>query len=120
MLADDYPQVRVAALHTLERLRPDGAWRKHLKYECYVPAGTFIMGEDYEIHNVYLDAFYIGRYPVTNAEYKRYKDDVGQPFEIPAGKVDHPVVSISWYDARDYAVWARRMRPLISAISARH
>ncbi len=28
MLADDYPQVRSAAIAGLERLRPDGAWRK--------------------------------------------------------------------------------------------
>jgi hypothetical protein len=113
MLADDYPQVRVAAIQTLEQLRPDGKWRKHLKYECYVPAGEFIMGDDkgsYDhekpAHRVYLDAFYIGRYPVTNTDYERYKDDVKQPFEIPRGKADHPVVRISWYDARNYAAWA--------------
>ncbi|TEU19250.1 MAG: hypothetical protein E3J21_04305 [Anaerolineales bacterium] len=112
MLADDYPQVRVAAIHALERLRPDGAWREHLKYECYVPAGEFVMGDDQgdrdekPAHKVYLDAFYIGQYPVTNAEYKRYMDDIGRAFDIPAGKADHPVVSISWYDARDYAAWA--------------
>jgi hypothetical protein len=106
VLGDDYPQVRVAAIHALERLRPDGAWREHLQYECYVPAGPFIMGVADEAHEVMLDAYYIGKYPVTNADYKRYKDDVGQPFEIPQGKADHPVVSVSWYDARDYAAWA--------------
>ena len=46
LLADLYPQVRAAAIASLERLRPDGAWRSHLKYECYVPAGEFIMGDD--------------------------------------------------------------------------
>jgi hypothetical protein len=112
MLAGDYPQVRVAAIQALERLRPDGAWRQHLKYECYVPAGEFVMGDNQgdddekPAHKVYLDAFYIGRYPVSNAEYKRYMDDIGRAFEIPGGKADHPVVSISWYDARDYAAWA--------------
>jgi hypothetical protein len=106
MLDDDYPQVRVAAIHALEKLRPDGAWRKHLKYECYVPAGEFVMGEGSKAHEVYLDAFYIGKYPVTNAEYKRYMDDIGRAFEIPAGKADHPVVEIFWYDVRDYAAWA--------------
>jgi hypothetical protein len=114
MLDDAYPQVRVAAIHTLERLRPDGAWRKHLKYECYVPAGEFVMGEGVKTHEVYLDAFYIGKYPITNAEYKWYMDDIGRAFEIPAGKADHPVVEISWYDARDYAAWAR-MRLLTEA-----
>ena len=112
MLADDYPQVRVAAIHALEQLRPDGAWRVQLKYECYVPTGLFLMGseegdsDEKPAHKVNLDAYYIGKYPVTNADYKRYKDDVGQPFEIPEGKPDHPVVEVSWYDARDYAAWA--------------
>jgi len=112
MLADDYPQVRVAAIHALERLRPDGAWRKHLVYECYVPTGPFLMGSEdgrdneKPVHEVYLDAYYIGTYPVTNADYKRYKDDVGQPFEMPEGKADHPVVRVNWSDARDYAAWA--------------
>jgi formylglycine-generating enzyme required for sulfatase activity len=112
VLGDDYPQVRVAAIHALERLRPDGAWREHLQYECYVPAGPFLMGsedggpDEKPVHEVTLDAYYIGKYPVTNADYKRYKDDIGQPFEIPEGKADHPVVRVTWYDARDYAAWA--------------
>jgi formylglycine-generating enzyme required for sulfatase activity len=79
----------------------------------YVPAGPFVMGDDDSdrsdekpAHEVHLDAYYIGRYPVTNADYKRYKDDVRQPFEIPEGKRDHPVVEVFWYDARDYAAWA--------------
>ena len=46
LLADLYPQVRAAAIASLERLQPDGAWRSHLKFECYVPAGEFIMGDD--------------------------------------------------------------------------
>ncbi len=113
MLTDPYPQVRVAAIASLERLRPDGAWRAHLKYDCYVPAGKFIMGDDKSgqsdekpAHEVYLDAYCIGKYPVTNAEYARYKEAVGQPFTTPKGKENHPVVSVSWYDAHDYAAWA--------------
>jgi hypothetical protein len=120
MLSDDYPQVRVAAIHALERLEPDGTWRDHLKYECYVPAEEFVMGDDNSdhdnekpAHKVYLDAFYIGKCPVTNAEYKRYMDDIGHAFEIPIpqGEADHPVVGVSWYDARDYAVWAGMRLP---------
>ncbi|MCP4543138.1 MAG: SUMF1/EgtB/PvdO family nonheme iron enzyme, partial [Chloroflexi bacterium] len=100
MLKDDYPQVRVAAIHAMERLQPDGAWRERLMYECYVPAGSFIMGDENLAHEVTLDAYYIAKYPVTNAEYKRYRNDVGQPFDAPDGKADHPVTSVSWYDAR--------------------
>jgi len=115
-LADDYPLVRVAAIAGLERLRPDGAWRTELKYECYVPADEFIMGDDKgdddekPAHRVTLDAFYIGRYPVTNADYARFMADRGRDrgrgFDMPQGKENHPVVSVSWYDARDYADWA--------------
>jgi hypothetical protein len=112
MLDDQYPQVRVAAIAALERLQPDGAWRKYLKYECYVPAGEFIMGDDTgdddekSAHQVYLDAYYIGKYPVTNAEYARFLADRGRGFEMPASEENRPVVGVSWYDAIDYARWA--------------
>ena len=113
LLADDYPQVRAAAIAALERLRPEGGWRAKLKHECYVPAGEFLMGDDKSgeddekpAHPVDVNAFYAGKYPVTNAEYKRYMDDVKQPFDIPPGKANHPVVEVYWYHARDYAAWA--------------
>lgn len=105
-LSDLYPQVRAAAIHVLEKIQPMGEWRTHLKYECYVPAGEFIMGEGKKAHNIHLDAFYIAKYPVSNAEYQRYKQDINQPFDIPNKAKSHPVTSVSWYDARDYATWA--------------
>ena len=110
-LADEYPQVRAAAIRVLEKLQPDGAWREHLVYECYVPAGVFVMGEDNQAHKVYLDAFYAGKYPVTNAEYNRYMGDMGHALVVPGGKTEHPVAGISWYDARDYAAWAGMRLP---------
>lgn len=115
-LADDFPQVRAAAIANLERLRPDGEWRSHLTCECYVPAGEFIMGDNEKesswsdkkatAHSVRVDAFYIGKYPVTNVEYARFMADRGRGFAMPAGKERHPVVNVSWYDAKDYADWA--------------
>ncbi len=106
MLADDYPQVRMAAITALERLQPSGEWRMHLKYECFVPEGEYIMGNGEVAHKIYLEAFYIGRYPVTKSEYKRYCEDVNQPYDVPEGKERHPVVEVTWYDARNYATWA--------------
>ena len=61
-LRDGYPQVRVAAIRALERLQPDGRWRKQLVYERHVPAGPFIMGDhnggddEKPVHRVNLDA----------------------------------------------------------------
>ncbi len=119
MLRDDYPQVRLAAIAMLEQLQPNGTWHEHLTHECYVPKGPFVMGTDAELgrdnehpaHNVTLDAFYIKKHLVTNADYKRYMDDIGQPFDIPLGMADHPVVGITWYNARDYATWAGMQLP---------
>ena len=68
-------------------------------------------------------SFYMARYPVTNAEYKEFvdatgrrvpyrNDEMSQPFNwdidarsYPAGMADHPVVLVSWHDARAYCEW---------------
>ncbi|MBI4785819.1 MAG: SUMF1/EgtB/PvdO family nonheme iron enzyme [Chloroflexi bacterium] len=83
-----------------------------------IPAGEFVMGsderkEEQPPHKVYSDAFYISRYPVTNAEYKKFVDatkhrvpDHWKSEQIPHGKENHPVVYVSWQDAADYAQWA--------------
>ena len=44
-----------------------------------IPAGEFQMGsngslDEKPIHPVYLNAYYIDRYEVTNAEYKKFVD----------------------------------------------
>jgi formylglycine-generating enzyme required for sulfatase activity len=83
----------------------------------YVPAGTFTMGEKESEHRVYLDAYFIGKYEVTNAEWrvftelasfgplpKHWKDG-----KIPAGKENHPVVYVSWEDAQKYCEFVRRL-----------
>ncbi len=35
-----------------------------------VPAGEFLMSEGDDVHSVYVPAFYIAKYPVTNAAYQ--------------------------------------------------
>jgi len=49
----------------------------------YVPAGAFKMGDNFNdgnererpVHVVDLDAFYIGKYEVTNGDWKKFRDD---------------------------------------------
>ena len=115
MLTDDYPQVRRAAIQALANLQSSGEWRQHLRYECYVAAGKFIMGDNHgdanerPAHVVYVDAFYVGKYLVTNADYKRFLDDTEQDSSIPTiptGEADHPVMSVTWHQACEYARWA--------------
>jgi formylglycine-generating enzyme len=86
-----------------------------------VPAGDFLMGSnDYDnekpIHTVYLDAFYIDIYEVTNAQYKKFMDATGrkEPSYWDDSRLnmpDHPVVGVSWYDAKSYAKWAGKRLP---------
>ncbi len=89
-----------------------------------IPAGEFIMGSDERFsdegpqHVVHLDDYSIDRYEVTNLQYLAFIENSGrrapQHFtgrRIPAGKVDHPVTFVSWFDARDYCKWAGKRLP---------
>ena len=82
-----------------------------------IPAGTFLMGPPESVaepqedapHRVNVAAFYLGKYPITFAEYDRFvattvhrkPDDT----DTGVGRAQHPVVDISWFDATAYAEW---------------
>jgi formylglycine-generating enzyme required for sulfatase activity len=86
-----------------------------------VPAGEFDMGSDDDDtmadddekpkHRLYLDKFYIARYPVTNAEFARFVEATGYQARYSwqeyagKGRENHPVVHVTWHDACAYASW---------------
>lgn len=89
-----------------------------------IPAGNFIMGTDIRFpdegpqHTVYLKAFYIDKYEVTNLQYKKFIDATHRRSPLnfvnrtyPEGKADHPVTFVSWYDAQAYCKWAGKRLP---------
>lgn len=67
---------------------------------------------------IQLPTFYMDRFEVTEAQYKKFTDQTGyrapphrQKGTIPTGKEDHPLVFVSWYDAQNYCRWAGKRLP---------
>jgi formylglycine-generating enzyme required for sulfatase activity len=103
----------------------------------YVPEGEFILGSDEEDVEadenekpqtiIFLEAFWIDRYEVTNAQYKKFVDatnykvpfiDAGwaTPYNwtnrtYPEGLEDYPVLLVDWNDAQAYCAWAGARLP---------
>ncbi len=91
-------------------------WEKDQSILVYVPSGKFRMGCDdpgddaLPVHEVELSAFYIDKYEATWGQWKRS----GLPMpEAPRWGIqdDHPVVNVSWEDAKKYCDWAGRRLP---------
>jgi len=110
----------------------------------FVPAGVFIMGSDVGADDerprreVYLEAFYIDKYEVTNAEYVDFLNAVENHLErcggyvcidtkdedpdshilykagrytVEAGYENHPVIKVSWYGAKAYCEYYGKRLP---------
>lgn len=104
-------------------------------YECrnakdgsvliYLPESKFLMGSDTgqenerPEHMVELGSHLIGKYPVTNAQYRAFcaATEHARPMRLAPGwgperyfedptYDDHPVVGVEWRDAAAYCAWA--------------
>jgi formylglycine-generating enzyme required for sulfatase activity len=87
-----------------------------------VPAGQFWMGSDHgdadekPRRRVYLDAFRIDKYEVTNALYRRFMDASGRAApqywnDSKWNEPNQPVVGVDWNDASAYCAWAGKRLP---------
>jgi formylglycine-generating enzyme required for sulfatase activity len=88
-----------------------------------IPAGEFLMGSDprkdsdardneQPQHLLYLPDYYLGKTPVTNAQYRAFVQATGYQRpehwtegRLPRSKGNHPVVEVSWHDAQAYCGW---------------
>jgi len=85
-----------------------------------IPAGTFLMGDitgngdDHEepVHEVSVESFAMGRYPVTFAESDYFCEQTNRwfkkrkkPDDQGWGRDNRPVINVSWHDAVAYTEW---------------
>ena len=94
-----------------------------------IPAGPFIRGsvpgegrlDEQPRRKVYLNAFAIDKYEVSNAHYSKFLNETQhkppmnvfgtQPFGEEEGIANLPVVQVTWHDAVDYCFWAGKRLP---------
>ncbi|MBI3240895.1 MAG: SUMF1/EgtB/PvdO family nonheme iron enzyme [Chloroflexi bacterium] len=116
--AANFPRVRPQENSLVLQFAP-GLWTTLVR----VPAGEFIMGSDpahdtsaredeLPQHAVYLAEYYIGKYPITNAQYQVFMEathprKLGEThrWQSPPGKENHPVVSVTWDEAAAFCMW---------------
>jgi len=81
-----------------------------------IPAGSFVMGstdgdkDETPTHEVHIDKpLAAGKYEITFAEWDACAADAScknkQPSDEGWGRGRHPVVNVSWNDAKEYVVW---------------
>jgi formylglycine-generating enzyme required for sulfatase activity len=81
----------------------------------WIPAGDFLLGSkgdrgpESPQRRISLDGYWIGRFPVTVAQYRKFCEQTYRkmPAKPPWGwRDDHPMVNVDWNDAMAYCLWA--------------
>ena len=115
---EQFPRVRSEGNYLILHFAP-GIWTTLIR----IPAGEFLMGADPQRdleaaetelpqHRVQVSEFYLGKYPVTNAQFDVFVNAaLGKPstnlaqWRLPTGRETHPVVNVTWNDAIAFCQW---------------
>ena len=125
-LRSEYPALVRQARRVLEKIGSEETQQilhaaPILEDMVFIPAGKCNIGQNESpmqehteepAHSVWIEDFWIGRFPVTNNDYAHFVKDTGHRLPdhwvsetYPTTKEDHPVVYVSWEDASAYCKW---------------
>ena len=100
-------------LEPLSQPSPGDMWTEPITGMVFlwVPGGTYLMGgaiDDPDVtfdeipqHEVTLDGFWLGKYPVTQGQWVKVMES--NPSKFQKGD-DYPVEMVSWYEAQDFCM----------------
>ena len=121
--ADDAKEVVIASVEELKSVMArEITWEKDGAKMVRIPAGSFQMGSndgndnEKPVHIVYVDAFYMDKYEVTNAQYQQFVHvtrHLEPHYWSNSGynQPNQPVVGVTWHNAEAYAKWAGKRLP---------
>ena len=124
---EEVERIKDKAIHIY--MNEQGVWEVEFEYDIkmvFVESGEFLMGssdnDDEAIenekpqHKVWVDSFWIGKYPVRFDEFDVYCMKTSNyqrglifkkyyPYDNGWGRKGMPVINVSWYDAVDFTEW---------------
>ncbi len=98
----------------------NGIPEKERRGMIFVEGGMFNMGsqegesDEMPIHSVFVNSFWLDKFPVTVKEYHLYCGSVGIEFPIQPDwdyNEDLPVVNVTWEEALGYSKWVGKRLP---------
>jgi formylglycine-generating enzyme required for sulfatase activity len=114
----------ISDIRQSQGFREDDISTKHFEPKTiYIAEGAFLMGSplgegipgfETPQHEIFLPAYRIGKYPVTNAQYEEFisrtKKEVPSQMgwdgqKVPQGFEDCPVTGVTWIEALAYCQW---------------
>ena len=113
-------------MEELEQARVELLPEANKRRMIHIESGSFAMGgleedspdNERPSHLVQISSFYIDTYPVTNQDYREFVNCTGQVTPVhwqrgtyPGGLARHPVVNVSYHDAKAYADWMSARLP---------